>query len=149
MKIYLAARYERRAEMQTHGHDLRALGHEVVSSWIWTDKKSLNDHVLSKQATPEAVREVSAIAWNNVTEIAQCDAFIAFTEYPGVKENTGGRHVEMGIAMMMRSEHRSAGRMMVVGPLENVFYLADWIERFATWQDVLLEIGAAPLVARQ
>lgn len=135
--------------MEAHGIDLRALGHEVVSSWIWTDKRSLNDHVLSTKATPEAIREVAAIARDNITEIALCDVFVVFTEYPGMKENTGGRHVEMGVATIMRAEHRAANRMMLVGPPENIFYFADGIEHFATWQDVLLEVGAAPIVARR
>ena len=126
VKVYLAARFGRAAEIQAHVAELEALGHKVVSRW------HRGDHV-AKNAVRDAVptlEERRLWATEDVDDLRSSQVVISFTEPPDSEHSRGGRHVEFGLAMAWMKA------TVVVGPMENVFHvLAD--HHFDTWPDLL------------
>lgn len=127
--IYLAARYDRREEMQQVALKLEGWGHTVVSRWI--DGHACAD----SECTPE---ELAAFATEDIADIQDADCLIAFTEDPATSGyQSGGRHVELGIAL-------GAGEIYVdvIGPRENVFHRLPGIGRYDSieeWQEAMRE----------
>jgi hypothetical protein len=134
VRVYLASRYSRNAEMRAVRDELTAMGHEVTSRWIDLHagtsgyvsgeavgilEKSFGPEQLS--ATPELCSEYALADWLDLM-LAQC--VISFTCGSGGK---GGRHVEFGIAL---AAHK---RVIVVGPRENVFHTLREVEYFEDW----------------
>lgn len=115
MKVYLAGRYSRKPEFLRFMDIIQASGHEVQADWL----KSNHDH------TPHA--ECAQI---DVADIKACDVLIAFSEEPRVNNSRGGRHVELGIALALGK------RIIIVGPVENVFMALPEIERVDTFREV-------------
>ena len=125
MKIYLAARYVRAAEMRDARRVLESLGHEVISSWI----------DMPVASTPDARAYLAAMA---VEEIRACDTLISFTGEGGL----GGRHAEFGIALAL------GRRLVVTGPREHVFHdlpevewHPDWVHLVTAWS---FELSGVP-----
>lgn len=112
MRIYLCARYGRRAELQGYANTLRQDGHEVVADWL--DGPADDDDVL----TPA---EAHCIATTDMLCIDAADVVMVFSERPDSMFGRGGRHFETGYAYAKRK------RIVVVGPLENVFHYADGV----------------------
>lgn len=144
--------------MQAHANDLIAIGHHVLSRWVFTDNDKLDADLRRTNLLPSEKAVAARLAWENIQQIAEADVFIAFTESNRFAEEQeisevrdGGRHVEFGVAIGVRAHAPNFGKMriMFVGPPENLFMHFDWIEQFHAWPEVLMEIGAAPLVARQ
>lgn len=108
MRIYLAARYDRQAEMREWREALVAAGHEVVSSWLDGPapdaEDRLDDDVQARWAQVDMV------------DLRNADALITATEEPSVGYTTGGRHVELGLALAWGK------RVYLVGPEENAFH---------------------------
>ena len=101
MKIYLSANYKRKEEMQAIAKVLQLLGHTIVSSWVFTD-----DSLSQKDAAGIDFKDLGA-----------SDFFIGFTENPKIAGyQTGGRHVEMGVAL------EKVIPVVLIGPKENVFH---------------------------
>ncbi len=124
MLIYLAARFSRRFELQGVRADLARAGHQVTSRWI--DQR--------RDATDTA--EAAAVAHRDIADIELADCLIAFSESPRSGLSTrGGRHVEMGIAIGLDK------RVIVVGPVENVFFSLPEIEVFPTWPAALAALS--------
>ena len=129
MRVYLAARYNRRAEMAAHKELLQVYGHEVVSTW--TEETVL---IPSDGDTRELFtllqEEHCDIACNDLDEIRGCDQLLAFTDSPNDAHIRGGRHIEAGYAMGLGIS------VSVIGEIENIFYsicmqypnLEDWID---------------------
>jgi hypothetical protein len=86
MNIYLAARYSRKEEMAEVARILNALGHTVLSTWIWTK-------------TVETVQHYPAICIKDLNDLKQANHLIFFGEYPGTAQKGGGRHVEFGYSI--------------------------------------------------
>jgi hypothetical protein len=95
MKLYLAARYERREEIAK----IRVEGHEIVSRWLTGSHDSMD----SADAAAE-----------DLADVASADALVLFADPPGIFSR-GGRHVEFGYALALGKE------IWVVGGPENVF----------------------------
>lgn len=134
MRIYLASRYSRNAEMRACRDDLEAMGHVVTARWIDLHadtkgyvsggalgilEKSFTPEQLS--ATPKLCSEYAVADWR---DIIVSDCIISFTCGTGGK---GGRHVEFGIGL------GTSKRMIVVGPRENVFHTLPQVEWFEDW----------------
>ena len=142
-RIYLAARYGRRNELNGYATDLRDRGFEVTSRWLQGDKqrhgKDAADAVENKEGVSPVFGRLFAI--DDYEDIARSDIMVAFTETPRTSSR-GGRHVEFGIALALRK------KIIVVGPRENIFYCLNTNVRHAIeWDDVsaiLSHWGALP-----
>ncbi|KKK68988.1 hypothetical protein LCGC14_2938560 [marine sediment metagenome] len=124
MKVYLAARFERRHEIRPVRDDLWKMGHEVVSTWF--------DEVARREDMPIDTF-YKKLALKDIAQIESADLFILDTEIPSER---GGKEVEYGYAIGQFQ------RIMVwiVGPARNVFHqLAD--RRFNTWAECLIVLG--------
>lgn len=105
VRVYLAARYGRRDEMQGTARWLRSLGYVVTSRWVECEDDDQMD-------SPEAARW----AVNDVTDVLASDVLVLFGERAGVPgAGRGGRMVELGVALGAGKE------IIIVGPVENVF----------------------------
>ena len=110
MKVYLAARYSKNAEMREFAAYLLAGGYatEITSRWI------SGSHEIGDHPTDEARRR---LAQEDLDDLKAADVVIAFSEVPRTMNNArGGRHVEFGLAIALGK------RIIVVGPKENVFH---------------------------
>jgi hypothetical protein len=136
--------------MEKHGNDLRAIGHEVMSEWVWKENATLDERW--RQGHADALREVAMISWRSMMEVFASDALVIFSEHHGAQfpeGNSGGRHVELGMMIAHRMDDLiHPKRIIIVGPRENIFMTHDWMERVDHWPDALVALGAAPLVAR-
>ncbi len=129
MKIYLAARYSRAAQLRDVRAKLEANGHEVTSRWID------GGHEVTKEGSTEAAHtERSRFAEEDWHDMMQADCVISFTEEPRTTKTRGGRHVEFGGAL-------GAGkRCIVVGWRENVFHCLPQIEFYPSWDGALAAV---------
>lgn len=115
VKIYLAARYCRREEMENIALDLmNAYGYDITSEWVFggEEGKTLED-----------------IAIMDLDHVNSADTIISFTETEDVGYYTGGRHVEFGYGLALGK------RVVVIGRLENVFHSFPTVEQFDTLED--------------
>jgi hypothetical protein len=115
MKIYLAARYGRAAEMCKVRTELQKYGHEITSHWIDGLHNADQD---------------SRYAQEDFDDVVLCDAVVSFTGDPNGRSR-GGRHVEFGVGLALRK------RMIIVGPRENVFHRLPVVEVYSTLLDLL------------
>jgi hypothetical protein len=119
VKIYIAARYDRRFEMLGVAAELNRAGHVVTSRWIEGGRGD----------DPAIIAAVE-----DVNDLTRADCLVTFTEEP--ERNVpwaarGGRHVEFGLALAMGK------RVCVVGPRENVFHHLLRVEAYATLRDLI------------
>lgn len=128
-KVYLAARYSQKGDMQCVAAILQAKGIEVTSSW------------LSEQWPPGTtmdqidVKELAMYAEQDLADIAAVDTLILFSIDPMIAGVRGGRHVEFGYALGI------VRRVIVVGVHENIFHYIPKVEHCATIVDLLKLLG--------
>lgn len=120
MKIYIAARYDRRIELLELKAMLEDRGHTVTSTWLsgigetWT-------------------REECATC--DIYDIAIADVLISIAENPNSGTyNSGGRHVELGYALAVNK------RCIIVGHRENVFHHLPHIEFYESIEEMIAKI---------
>ena len=119
MKIYLAARYDRRWEMLGVAASLERNGHNVTSHWIEGGRGD----------DPAIVPAVE-----DLIDLAGADCLVSFTEEPARNvpwAARGGRHVEFGVALA------TGKRICLVGPRENIFHHLLSVEAYATVADLI------------
>lgn len=119
MKVYLAADYARKQEMQYIRSILETYGLAVTSRWL---------------DTPDDGVPWSAEAKVDLEDIREADALISFTTGEHAR---GGRHAEFGMAVAWRK------RLVLVGPREHVFHflpdvlLLNKMEQLFNWAKVV------------
>lgn len=119
MKIYLAASYKRRTEMQGVRKILEGMGHTVTSRWLDGPETPDSDRDRWREESVKDVEDVKA---------AGVLMFFTSPDIPGA-----GRHTELGIAIATRKI------IVVVGPPErNVFHELPGIIRIAS-KEVAME----------
>lgn len=123
-KIYLAARYSRREELNGYAEQLRAAGHEITSRWLLGNHQ-IDDQGLSEEAKAE---ERTRFAEEDYADLAGAGWCISFTEAPRSSNSRGGRHVEFGISLAMTK------RCTVIGPRENVFHCLPQVYWYPDWE---------------
>lgn len=129
MRIYLAASFARREEMQERAATLRAMGYVVTSRWIDGGHEAENG---ISAADPNHV----GFANEDLQDIEDAHVLIAFTEPPNTRFGRGGRHVEMGFALGI------GNIVIVVGHRENIFTILPdiiFIEDFSEIEGALKE----------
>lgn len=152
LSVYLAARYSRRAEMRAHAADLHVRGHTVTSRWldighgIASDDETVEDPVetILGQTDPDAdsLRLAERCAAVDVADLLSSNTVVTFTEPPhAVGSHRGGRHVEFGIAFGANTANPNAARrLIVVGPVENVFHAPSGLRRYPDWPTLLADL---------
>src|SRR5262249_15597475 len=91
--LYLAAHYERAAEMRGIRDILTDLGYRVTSRWI--DQKE-QDEALGEKELTENPEQGTRFALIDIDDITAADTMVHFTG-----AGRGGRHTEFGIAIAM------------------------------------------------
>lgn len=121
VKIYIAAKYARREEMEEIALMLmNAHGYDITARWVFGGEEGFSQE---------------EIAVFDLEDVDEADTVISFTEHPDMY-TTGGRHVEFGYAIA------TGKRLVVIGPRENVFYHFPTVEQFDTLNDwIRSEIG--------
>lgn len=128
--IYLAARYSRREELIAYGQELAVAGiGRVEARWL------TEEHDWDGSESPEGLAIAQKYATDDVEDLAAAHAVVVFSEPPG-ECRRGGRHVEYGKAVGLRKH------VIVVGPLENVFYGLPTVPRFADWEQAKAHLAA-------
>jgi len=123
MRFYLASSYANQIQMQKYARQLRALGYEVTSRWIY------GHAIPDSAANPDALKQ--RFAREDQTDLYECSHVLNFT---GVKIGRGGRHVEFGIGLEMNKT------MIIIGPKENVFHSLREVEQYPDWESFLEEL---------
>ena len=120
MRVYLAARYRRRPELQRRAEELSALGHHVTSRWI------RGSHSVSGGLDDPLW---AMFAQEDFEDVAAADTVVCFLEPGG--GGSGGRHVEFGMALAWGK------RTIVVGEPEHLFHTLPSVEAYPTWPQAL------------
>ena len=109
-KLYLAASFSRRSELQSYARYLTAQGYEVTSRWLG------DEHVKGQTAENALIDE---------EDVKRCDVLVAFTDE--VSLGRGGRHVEFGMARALGKE------LVIIGPEEHIFHHLPGILIYSGW----------------
>jgi len=131
MKLYLAARYDRREELLQYRDWLERGGHSVTSRWL-----EGNPHYPTTGFQSDYLQDASGVvaagkfAMDDLNDVIRAQGIIAFTDGTVVGMSwRGGRHVEFGYAI---------GRGMslyVVGPREHIFHCLPNVSCYQDWND--------------
>jgi len=143
MKVYLASRYSRHAEMQYIRDRLRDLGHHVTSRWIdcHTDVAGDFTESFTKGFLNEHPERCALLGQHDIDDLMAADTVISFTGQGG----KGGRHVEFGIGLA------TGKRMIIVGSRENVFHTLPQVVWYRSWPELFadLNVPATPWDEKQ
>lgn len=104
MKVYIAAPYELIDEARGMMRLLESRGHVVTSRWLKDDEDLLDE---SKQG---------GYAAKSLLDVLEADLFLLINQEAYRRSGTGGRHVELGYAIMLVKE------IVILGVRSNVFH---------------------------
>lgn len=128
LKVYLAASYGRRDELNRYRDDLDHIGVHVTSRWLTEAHEGIGEHAMN-------IYELATFAEDDLADIDAADILICFTEAPDTGPARGGRHCEYTYAL------KEGKPIIVVGYIENVFYALavtrPHIQFFARWSSAL------------
>lgn len=127
-KFYLAARYSRHPEMRVYRNALEEYNIDVLARWIEGDHQALtiNDARHNFEFNNRCAHE-------DIEDLEKCDVLVTFTESPREfsQRPTGGRHVELGLALAWNKE------IHTIGPRENVFYYCNNVHQWNSWHQFM------------
>ena len=137
MKVYVAARFTAQQEMRGVRDVLTVLGYEVTSSWIDLSVSEVGPVGLTPDVMNADPGRCAPHAAADMADLLRADTVMVFTSVG--PSTTGGRHVELGIAL-------AAGkRVILVGPVENIFQTLPQIERYPDWPRLVMAFTPAHL----
>jgi nucleoside 2-deoxyribosyltransferase len=120
MKVYLAAKYSMKEDMQHVAAIFKSKGIGITSSW-------LNEpHSPSSTLADVDVKHLRKFALQDIEDIKAADAVVLFSIDPLIPTVRGGRHVETGIAIALGKP------LFIIGPEENVFHFLPQVTHFTT-----------------
>ena len=122
MKVYLAAQYKQKHEINKYAQELRNLGIGVTSSWLE------EPHAPNTQLGEVSEDTRRLYAYSDLNDIDRADAIVFFSQEPTTPTLRGGRHVEFGYGIGTRK------KILVVGPRENIFHHHLSVKRTDTWE---------------
>lgn len=130
MKIYLASRYSRHAEMQGVRGVLETFNHKITSRWIdcHTDVMGNFTESFSQDFLNTNFADCAPLGQHDLDDILNSDCVISFTG----SGSKGGRHVEFGYALALGK------RLVLVGPRENVFHTLSVVEYHPSWKHFIV-----------
>ena len=139
VKVYLASRYSRRAELNGYADQLRASGHECTSRWLQGDDQRHGAEAAQAVETARfgsvPVESGALFAEDDIADIRAADIFVVFTSptQPGdtSKPSRGGFQVEMGVAWGYLLP------IILVGPRVNIFYCLPEVMQVTSWEKAL------------
>lgn len=142
MKIYLAAPYALRNALRAYADDLENRGHECTSSWLMEQKPITSASVgnAASDDDTEAQRHVD----QDMNDVFNSDALVVVTwrqtalldPFAVAYVNSGGRHVEFGMALAWRKQ------LVVWGPeSENIFHRDNRVQLATSWGGVRKALG--------
>lgn len=127
--VYLSASMARAGDMSAVADVLRRYDVEVVSTW--------HDHVVPN---PDAER-AAQVAKTDLEELSSAGVLIALAETSAAGYQTGGRHVEFGVALALGL------RIILVGTPEHVFgHLANVVQVVPDMLEAVAALWRPPLV---
>lgn len=103
MKLYIAALYSRRKEMERIADLLKSKGFEITSRWVY-----------GAEENEGRTRAQNAIM--DLEDVDRADMVLSFTHPRGTLTSGGGRHVEFGYA------YAKSKKLCIIGECENVFH---------------------------
>lgn len=83
MKIYIAAKYDARFELQKFARSIALLGHELTCDWLFEGENG------------KGIEEAAVM---DAKQVEDCDCLIFVGEAQGSRNTGGGRWFEMGVA---------------------------------------------------
>lgn len=125
MRIAFIASLTRRPQMREIAKSLRAMGHEVVSTWIDSDEED-------DGLTDEHKR---AVAIKNINDLARGQAIVVFGENrEACGVHRGTRHAEFGFVYGRALFSPTGGpkHIVIVGPRETTFHHMPCLDHFGT-----------------
>jgi hypothetical protein len=125
MKVYLAARYSQKDEMNIYAEDLRKMGYTVTASWI------AEPHAPGTKLDEIPKAKLWEYQLQDLRDIDEADGLIFFSQDPTTPTVRGGRHVEFGYALAQRKP------ILVVGPRENIFHYNINVTQVDSWLEAL------------
>jgi nucleoside 2-deoxyribosyltransferase len=133
MKIYLAGPFTDRDKLQDVADQLKGLGHEITSSWLYGSEQipesmtdNVKDYVTGKTHHDESWSVFGKIATNDIEDVREADTLVKF-HTDDLEYRSGGKFVEMGVALGLGKG------VIIVGAPEQVF---DWYPTVAHVADV-------------
>jgi len=110
-RVYIAALFSRRAEMEERANLLTRCGFDVVARWVYGGEDGLT-------------RE--QIALLDIEDVDKADIVVSFTHPHGTVTPGGGRHVEFGYALA------KGKKVVLIGDRENIFHHHPAVEVHST-----------------
>lgn len=138
MRIYLAARYSRRAELCRYRLELQQMGHWVEARWLDGNHQlddsgkpigNTGENLVEDGDSRRAAELRAKFARDDFEDVTRAELVVNFTEPPRSSANRGGRHVEFGIALALGI------RVIVVGYRENIFHWVPEVEFYQSWEE--------------
>ncbi|MGJ5032325.1 hypothetical protein ACQR1I_36190 [Bradyrhizobium sp. HKCCYLS2038] len=121
MKVYLAARFSDRPQMESVADTLKAKGYDIVSRWVYGGETGLTRQ---------------QIAVLDLADVEIADIVISYTQVHGTLTKGGGRHVEFGYALARGKQ------LVLIGDRENVFHHYPNVSVFPTLDAWLNSLAA-------
>lgn len=113
IRVYIAAPFEERFEVQEIRKHLRTTGIIVDAPWLDVPEKDHEE--ISIQMRRQRVQE-------DLDAVERCHIFIAFNPPGWGHKGTGGRHVELGYALAFHKP------IILIGNKTNLFHWAGCIQ---------------------
>lgn len=132
LKVYIASRYEDREDALALKKFLEEHGFIIVAQWL-TPKD--DDQPMEKiKDNVELVQEIGERA---IRDIYESDVIVVMSPKKAHGTGTGGRHVELGIAM------GSQKGIVIYGERENVFHFSKVALHVQERNDLVIQIRMA------
>jgi hypothetical protein len=129
-KIYLAASFSRKKELNKYRSDIIRWGGLCTASWLFEAAASDTDPIVD-----DAYRR--RCAETDLLDVWRSDTLVSFTGCGC----SGGRHVELGLALSRGIE------CLAVGPREHIFHYLERVTFFDDWTACLQHIRTSHLNA--
>ncbi len=133
--VYLAAAWDRAFQMQQAREVLQGFGFESTSRWI--DQAVASGVPIAGDTGVGDIKKAAVAAQQDMSDLLAADIVIVYTRS---KSTTGGRHVELGMALV------AGKKIIIIGPRENIFQAMPKIEQFTSFAKYIehLRVYRAP-----
>lgn len=139
LKVYVAGRISRQAEVQTICAILKDAGLSIIRDWTWTNTIKNEQEAASfrKQAYSELNPKYHEEADSDLNAVLDADIFVILTDEQG-----SGMYVEMGAAFAGQKLTNKPQRLYAIGPHFDrmVFYQHHNIHRVNTIHEVIEDL---------